>query len=463
MHLLICPLDFRYGREKMRSLFSEEGKLRLMLKVEAALASSEASAGLIPESAARSIQKAVTENRVRTERVKEIERETGHDVMAMVLALSEAAGEGGKYVHYAATSNDIIDTAVALQLRTAVAEIRKDMIRLERILASMAMRERETIMLGRTHGQAALPMTFGLKLTVYLSEIDRHLDRLAECEKRVVVGKMSGAIGTGASMGNKFFSIQREMRRRLGISLEDASGQIVGRDRYAELISVLSLITTTCEKMATEVRNLQRSEIDEVEEHFDERRQVGSSTMAQKKNPVLAENICGLARVVRAFTVPSYENMILWHERDLTNSSAERITLSHACVLADDILNKTATLFKGLKIKKNNMKRNLRNFESIIMAERVMLSLTDSLGRQQAHEAVRKAAMRTADGKMDFENSLLSDPAVAGALDRITLRKLLDASTYTGHASEITADVVRRVSAKRRLGIRTGAHRSAEA
>lgn len=447
----VCPIGVRYGREQILSIFEEGARLNAMLKVEAALAQCQAKYGIIPKEAARDIEKAVTGGMVKLETVREIESEIGHDVMAMVKALSAVAGRGAPYVHFGATSNDIIDTSTALQLKEALQIIKSTIIDLETVLADRAFSEKDTIMLGRTHGQAALPITFGFKLSVYLLEMDRQLERIEECEKRIVVGKMSGAVGTGASFGKSFFNLQEGIMERLGISLEQASGQIVGRDRYAEMVCVLSNTVTTCERMATEVRNLQRTEIDEVEEYFDSSRQVGSSTMAQKRNPVKAENICGLARIVRAFATPSFENMILWHERDLTNSSAERIIIPHVLVLTDDILAKTQELFSKLQVKKENMLRNLERAKGLIMAERVMLQLAERIGRQEAHEAVRTAAMESVDRGIPFRDALLSSTVVAGSINVEELDKLLDATTYTGHAAEITERAVKQIKNMRAL------------
>jgi adenylosuccinate lyase len=447
----VCPIGVRYGREQILSIFEEGARLNAMLKVEVALAQCQAKYGIIPKEAAKDIEKAVTGGMVKLETVREIENEIGHDVMAMVKALSAVAGRGAPYVHFGATSNDIIDTSTALQLKEALQIIKSTIVDLEAVLADRAFSEKDTIMLGRTHGQAALPITFGFKLSVYLLEMDRQLERIEECEKRIVVGKMSGAVGTGASFGKSFFSIQEDIMERLGISLEQASGQIVGRDRYAEMVCVLSNAVTTCERMATEVRNLQRTEIDEVEEYFDSSRQVGSSTMAQKRNPVKAENICGLARIVRAFATPSFENMILWHERDLTNSSAERIIIPHVLVLTDDILAKTQELFSKLQVKKENMLRNLEKAKGLIMAERVMLQLAERIGRQEAHEAVRTAAMESVEKGVPFRDTLLSSTVVAGNVNAEELDKLLDATTYTGHAAEITERAVKQIKNMRAL------------
>ena len=444
-------MDFRYGRKEMLSVFDEEARLQYMLDVEAAIAQAEAKYGMIPKDAAKSIEKAVASRSVKIERVKEIEAEIGHDVMAMVRALSEVSDKGGAYVHFGATSNDINDTATALQLKQALKVIKGDLVALETVLARRALEEKDTMMLGRTHGQSALPITLGLKLAVFLTELDRQLERLTECEKRVTVGKLSGAVGTGASMGKDFFKLQEDVMDTLQIRLELASGQVVGRDRYAELVSVLANTVSTLEKMATEVRNLQRSEIDELEEWFDTAKQVGSSTMAQKRNPVKAENICGLARIVRGFVTPSYENMILWHERDLTNSSAERFTLPHVCVLTDDILSKSTELFSSLFVHKYNMMRNLERSKGVIMAERVMLRLTERLGRQNAHEAVRIASMKSVEDGTPFGDALLSNKEIADVISKDEMVALLDPATYVGHASEIVVTAVTQIKNQRAL------------
>lgn len=437
----------------MKSIFDEEARISYMLKVEAALAQSQAKYGVIPEAAATDIEKAVSGAKVRKERVKEIEAEINHDVMSVVRALTEVAGRGAQYVHYGATSNDIIDTSTALQLKEGLVLIKSSVIDLESALAQRAISEKGTLMLGRTHGQAALPITFGMKLAVILSEVERQMERIEESEHRVLVGKMSGAVGTGASFGKYFFRIQKDVMERLGIDYEEASSQIVGRDRYAELVSILSNLVTTCEKIATEVRNLQRTEIGEVEEYFDSSKQVGSSTMAQKRNPVKAENICGLARIVRGFLSPVYENMVLWHERDLTNSSAERIIIPHVMVLADDIVSKTAELVRTLIVHRDRMMRNIENVNGTLMAERIMLKLAEKIGRQEAHELIREIAMASVDSGKSFREMLLESTIVTDNLGQKAVEKLLDPTSYIGHSEEITERVVGKIKSRRALHI----------
>ncbi|OPY31894.1 MAG: Fumarate hydratase class II [Methanomassiliicoccales archaeon PtaU1.Bin124] len=443
--MLLCPLDYRYGRKEIKNIFSEENRLLTQLKVEAALSRAHAKLGNIPAAAAKEITKKANLRSVSNDRVKEIEAETKHDVMAVVKALSEQCGDAGRYVHLGATSNDIIDTASAMQIMEGLDLLDKDLDKLIATLAGIAERHRNTLMVGRTHGQFAIPTTFGFKVAGFLSEVMRHKERLAEMRKRVCVGKMSGAIGTGAALGPKVLEIQDIVMEDLGLGVEEAATQIVCRDRYAELVSTLSIICTSCERYSTEIRNLQRSEIMEVAEAFDVKKQVGSSTMAQKRNPVISENICGLSRIVRAFVTPALEDMVLWHERDLTNSSAERFILPHVFVLTDEILVKMEQVFAGLVVYDKNMLRNIESANGLIMAEPVMITLVSKgMGRQDAHEIVRSSSMKAEDQGRSFKEMLLKDKQVSKLMTKAELDKVMDPHNYVGKAPELTDKVVAR-------------------
>jgi len=436
--MLICPLDYRYGKKEMKAVFSEENRLRSQLLVEAALARAHAAVGNIPDDAAEIITEKCSPEHVKLERVKEIEAETKHDVMAMVNAISEQCGDAGRYVHLGATSNDIVDTAAALEFKAALDMIEEDLDKFIITLCALAARHRDTVMMGRTHGQFAIPTTFGFKVSGYVMEMLRHRDRLREARPRICVGKMSGAIGTGAGFGDKFFRIQQLVMQDLGLGVEEAATQIVGRDRYAELVFLLSIIATSCERYATEVRNLQRSEIAEVAEAFDAKKQVGSSTMAQKRNPMLSENVCGLARIVRAYLDPQLECMVLWHERDLTNSSAERFILPHAAVLTDDILSKMNDVFAHLTVNEANMLRNIDSAGGFIMAESVLLALASKgMGRQEAHELVRKVSRKAEDEGKDLKEALKANRAVSKLLKGKELDMVMDPTNYVGQAPEM--------------------------
>ena len=443
----VCPLDFRYGRPEMKQIFDEETRLQKLLDVEAALAQAQAKVGNIKQDHADIIKKTASVRYVKLERVREIDQKINHEITAVIRALGEQCGESGKFIHMGATSNDILDTAQALQIKDAVKLLAADLDSLKNTLAKRAKEHRDTIMVGRTHGQFALPITFGLKLANFSLEIHRHQHRLKECSARILVGKMSGAVGTGAGFGPKALDIQKEVMRELGLGEEEGPTQIVARDRLVEMMSVLANIATSVEKFATEVRNLQRGEIAEVSEFFDESVQVGSSTMAHKRNPVTAENICGLARIMRGFMSPAYESAIMWHERDLTNSSAERFFVPHSLILVDDILAKADGLFAKLLVNPEQMQRNLSKAGSVIMAESVIMALVaKGMGRQEAHELIRKCSMDSQRECEDFKGYLMKNKGVAALLSEKDLNAALDARAYLGSAGQ-TVDRVLKIVA----------------
>lgn len=437
---LVCPLDYRYGRAEMKALFSESARLRYLLEVEAALCRAHAKAGNIPEDAAARVSEVAKNEHgeVKLERVKEIEAEIRHDLMAVVKALSEAAGDAGRYVHLGATSYDIIDTANALQFREALQLVRGQLERLARALAKLAREHRDTVMLGRTHGQMATPITFGLKMGVFLSETLRHIERLDETVPRLSVGKMVGPTGSGAGLGAQALEIQDLVMADLGLTPELGATQIVQRDRYVEMFALLANIATSLEKFSTEVRNLQRSELDEVREAFDTKKQVGSSAMPHKQNPILSEQVSGLARLVRANLAPTMEDAVQWHERDLANSSAERFLNPHTLLLTDWILDRMANVFEGLRVFPENMQRNLERTQGLVLAERFTVVLNEAgLGRQEGHEAVRNAAMRAIDKGTDLGSELKADETVMAHLDGDTVDVNMDYATYTGVSGPI--------------------------
>jgi adenylosuccinate lyase len=432
----------------MKEIFSESARLQKLLEVEAAVAQALAKLGTIPQAAAAEIRRKALSGEVKLERVKAIEREIKHDLMAVVKALSERCeGDAGKYVHLGVTSYDIVDTANALQLRDALKLIDEGLQDLQQAIAELAKVHAGAIMLGRTHGQAAAPITFGLKLAVYLMELQRHRERLAECKRRVCTGKMTGAVGTGAALaalGIDPLELQElVLREELGLEAELAASQIVQRDRYIEFIALLANIVTTIEKLAIELRNLQRSELAEVTERFDPEKQVGSSTMAHKRNPILCENICSLARIVRSMVVPTYENALLWHERDLTNSAAERFTLPHTCILTDDIIHKMIKVLRELGVFPEVMKANLARQGGFVLSEAVIMALVKrGMGRQEAYEEVRRAALAAFEKNLTFQQTLLERPIIAKLLSKAELDALLVPENYVGAAAQIVERAV---------------------
>ena len=441
----VCPLDYRYGRAGMKAVFYEESRLQYQMDVEAALAKAHAVLGTIPMEFANEIKRIANLESVRIGRVKEIELDTKHDVMAMVRAMTEQCkGDAGKYIHLGATSNDIVDTATALQIKAAIEIIQKDVDEFIFTLAKLAKRERNTLEVGRTHAQFAIPITFGFKIAGYVAEMLRHKDRLTEVKMRACAGKMAGAVGTGAALGKNFSKIQKEVMKDLGITYEPAATQVVGRDRYTELICLLATIATTLERYGTEVRNLQRSELSEAAEAFDAAKQVGSSTMAQKKNPITSENVCGLARVVRGFVIPTFESQVLWHERDLTNSSTERFILPHVFVLLDDMLYKMNDVFANLSVNAERMRKNIESAKGLIMAEPVMMKMTEKgIGRQDAHEIIRESSMIAVEKDIHLLDILLKDPKVTKVMTEKEIRDAMDPANYTGGSGEIVDDMVK--------------------
>src|SRR5665648_234295 len=384
--LPILPIDTgRYGTPEMLKIFDEETRVQKLLDVEAALALAHAEVGNIPKVDAEKIAEMACTKYVKVDRVKVIEKEIKHDIASLVRALSEQCGPSGAYVHLGATSYDIVDTANALQLKDAIVVLEEKLTAFKVILQKQALLHKDTVMIGRTHGQHALPITLGFKFAVWGYEISRHLQRLGECKKRVLAGKVSGAVGTQAGLGEHAPEIQALVMKRLGLSAAEISTQIVQRDRYAELISIYALVASSLEKFATEISELQRPEIAEVFESFEAKKQVGSSTMPHKQNPETCERVCGLARIVRSLSMPALEDMVTWHERDLTQSSAERFILPESSILLDYILNLMCNIVANLRVDSDRMLQNMSATQGRAMSESVMMALTKKgVNRQEA-------------------------------------------------------------------------------
>ena len=334
--------------------------------------------------------------------------------MALVEVLSEVSGKSGAYVHLGATSSDILDTGLALQMKEGVDLIAGELDRLERVLLGLSKKYRDTLMIGRTHGQHALPMTLGLKFSVWLREVSRHIERLNQSKERVLVGKMSGAIGTMAGLGKNAHRIQQLVMKRLGLRAPEVTSQIVQRDRYAELICLFAMIAGSLDKFATEIRNLQRPEIDELGEPFAVGKQVGSSTMPQKKNPWRSENISSLAKMERSLVDPALESIVTWHERDLSQSASERFIIPEAFILLDHMLNSTTRILSDLRVNMKRMQENLMEFRDPIMSESVMINLAKKgMPRQEAHKLVQRLIFESQEKRGSFAEMLAVNPAVA--------------------------------------------------
>ncbi|MFP4655272.1 MAG: adenylosuccinate lyase [Methanohalobium sp.] len=440
----IHPIEYRYGTDEMKYVWSEKNRLQKIMNVEVALAKAEADVGLIPKSAANDIAKSI--DSVKLERVKEIEYEINHDMMAVVHGISEQCpGDSGKWVHFGATSNDMLDTATALQIKDAVEILENKLKDLMNALVNQAETHKKTVCAGRTHGQIGVPTTYGLRFAIWATEISRHLERLEQLKPRILVGQMTGAVGTQAAFGKKGIKLQKKAMEYLEIGSVDVSNQIIQRDRHAEFVMWMANVATTLDKIGIEIRTLQRSEIAEVEESFG-KKQVGSSTMPHKRNPIKSEQICGLARIVRSMVEPELRNNTLWDERDLTNSSSERIVFPESCVLTDHIIKLGTGIIENLRFYPENIHHNLELLKGLNMGEAVMIELAKrGVGRQDAHEIVRKNAMYAHETGKHLKDVLLEDSEVAQYLNNEEIVQLVDPYKYIGTAVEQVEAVVEKL------------------
>jgi len=428
--MAVHPIEYRYGTAEMRQVWSEENRFSCVVVVEAALAQAEAAEGMIPVEAAAEIAKNAP--RASLARAKEIEEEINHDMMAIVKAISEVCGESGRWVHYGATSNDILDTATGLQLAQALDLIDAKLRTLLGVLLRRAQETTSLVAVGRTHGQQGVPTTYGLRFAIWASETGRHIERLEQLRPRVAVGQMTGAVGTQAALGPKGMEVQAATMEILHLSSVDVSNQVISRDRYAEYFMFLANVVTTLDKIGVEIRSLQRTEIGEVEEAFGAK-QVGSSTMPHKRNPIKSEQVCGLARIVRASVEPALLNNTLWDERDLTNSSCERVLFPEASILADHCLRLMTTVLDKLEINRAAIRRNLAFLNGINMAESVMIELTRrGMNRQDAHEKIRLASMQALAENRPLADVLGEDQDVLRYCSRHDLGALLAPDAYIG-------------------------------
>jgi adenylosuccinate lyase len=402
----------RYSRPAMQRIWSDESRLARWLEVELAALDGWAEVGAVPREAAEAIrQRAVPPS---PERVAEIEEVTQHDVAAFVDAVAGDLGADGRWLHYGLTSSDVLDTALALQVREAGRLILEGIERALEAVARRAEEHRDTAMVGRTHGVHAEPITFGAKLAGWAFELERNRERVARALEGMRVGKLAGAVGTYAG-GDP--DVERIACERLGLVPESAATQVVPRDRHAELLSTLALCASSLERFATEIRHLARTEVGEVQEPFG-RGQKGSSAMPHKRNPVVAERICGLARIVRAAALVGFENVPLWHERDISHSSAERVVLPDAFLALDYMLDRFAWLVEGLIVDAERMRSNLEASHGLVFSQRVLTALVaGGLARDEAYRLVQRHAMRAWEEGFDFRGLVESDPEIAPRLD----------------------------------------------
>lgn len=418
----------RYTRPEMGAIWTDQNRYQAWLEVEILADEAWAELGEIPKEDVALIREKATFD---IDRILEIEAQTRHDVVAFTRAVSESLGDESKWVHYGLTSTDVVDTAYGYLMKQANDLIREDLNRFVTIIGEKAKEYKHTLMMGRTHGVHAEPTTFGLKLALWYAEMKRNVERFERAAKGVEAGKISGAVGTFANIPP---FVEEYVCEKLGIRAQDISTQVLPRDLHAEYFSAMALIATSIEKFATEIRGLQKSETREVEEFF-AKGQKGSSAMPHKRNPIGSENMAGLARVVRGHMVTAYENVSLWHERDISHSSAERIIIPDTTILIDYMLNRFGNIVKNLTVFPENMKRNMNATFGLIYSQRVMLKLIDhGMTREQAYDLVQPKTAQAWDEQTDFRPLLEADPAIT---DVLTKADLDDAFDYNHHLKQV--------------------------
>ena len=420
----------RYSRPEMKKVWSDENKFDKWLKVEIAVCEAWAEQGAIPREALPEIRKA----RCNLLRMNEVLKETHHDVTAFLKSVSESIGEESRFIHLGLTSSDIIDTALSLQLAEASDILAKDIAELMEVLRQRAIEHKHTIMMGRTHGVHAEPTTFGLKLALWVEEMKRNAQRFEQARKTVSAGKISGAVGTHATVPP---IVETTACAALGLDADPVSNQVVQRDRHAQFVTTLAILASSLEKFATEIRGLQRTEVLEAEEPFEEG-QTGSSAMPHKRNPELCERVCGLARLVRGYALTAMENVALWHERDISHSSNERITLPDSCLALDYMLNIFIYVMRDLRVYPQRMKENIELSYGLVFSQRVMLAFIEKgLSREQGYKIVQRNSMQSWKNRVSFLGQLKNDPEVTQHLSPSELEGIFDYDFYLKHIDDI--------------------------
>lgn len=421
----------RYSRQEMANIWSEENKYRAWLEVEILAAEAWSQLGVIPQDDVRLIRKNA---KFDIDRILEIEKETRHDVVAFTRSVSESLGEEKKWVHYGLTSTDVVDTAYGYLIRQANEILKKDLMMLLETIKERAIEHKETVQMGRTHGVHAEPTTFGLKLATWYSEMKRNIERFEHAAKAVEAGKISGAVGTFANTPQE---VEAFVCQKLGIRAQEISTQVLPRDLHAEYFATLALIGSSIERFATEIRGLQKSECREVEEYF-AKGQKGSSAMPHKRNPIGCENVCGIARVLRGYMHTAYENIALWHERDISHSSTERIIFPDATIVLDYMLNRFNKIVKELTVFPENMLKNMDKTLGLIYSQRVMLKLIEKgMSREGAYDLVQPKTALSWDEQKPFRNLIESDEAIVKVLSKEDIDDAFDYHYHIRHVDDI--------------------------
>jgi len=432
----------RYTRPEMGRIWSDENRFRTWLAVEVAATETLAEAGLVPKEAAKAIGERAD---FRLERIQEIEAEVRHDVIAFTTAVAEIVGPHARWFHYGLTSNDVVDTAQALLIGQASAVIAEDLTRLAEVLERRAWEFKDTPQIGRTHGIHAEPITFGFKLANWYSETERNIQRFKAAAEGLRVGKFSGAVGTFAHLSPE---LEEKICARLGLKAADISSQVIQRDRHAQYLATLAVIASTLDKIATEIRHLQRTEVREAEEFFSEK-QKGSSAMPHKRNPVTLEQISGLARVVRSNAQAGFENVPLWHERDISHSSVERVILPDSTTLVDYLLQKTTNLIDTMFVYPERMMANLESTRGLVFSGQLLLDLVEhGVSREDAYRMVQSHAMRAWKENLDFRELVLKDKSITSRVPAKQLEHAFDLKRQLRNIDKIFARVFKGAGVK---------------
>ncbi|MGM9570633.1 MAG: adenylosuccinate lyase [bacterium] len=419
----------RYTTKAMGKIWNDDNKYRTWMEIETLACEAMAELGKIPKEAAKNIREKAD---FEVERIYEVEAVTKHDVIAFLTVMGEHVGQDSKYIHYGMTSSDVLDTSLAVLMKQAGEIILADLVKLDEVLAAKAKEHKYTLMIGRTHGIHAEPITFGLKMALWVAENRRNIERMKRAIEIVSVGKISGAVGTFANI-DPF--VEEYVCRNLGLKPAEVSTQILQRDRHAEFMTTLAIIASSLDKFGLELRNLQRTDILEVEEQFT-KGQKGSSAMPHKRNPITSERVCGLARVVRGNAMAALENVPLWHERDITHSSVERVIIPDSCIIMDYILNKFIGIVEGLNVYPENMKNNMQITGKLTFSQKIMLELVEKGGikREEAYALVQRNALKAWEEKADFEQLVLHDQDIAKYLTNDQIEACFD---YNYHIKNV--------------------------
>jgi adenylosuccinate lyase len=448
----ILPIDSgRYGSNEIRKIFEEENRLRYQLDFEAEVALSQGRLNVIPLNASKEISRIVRSNKITMKKIKDLESISEHDTASIVLAMSEYCSPSAKpWIHYGLTSNDVVDTSMSMQLKDAFEIIEPKILKLISRLINKIRRYNTLPSVGRTHGQHASIISFGLKFAVWANELLHHIERIEEGKKRFLLCKTLGVVGTGSLMGPKALDVQNEVARSLGLHSVEAATQVIPRERLAEVQFIISLIGCTLDKMATEIRNLQRTEIGEVEEPF-KKGQLGSSAVPIKRNPIKSERISSLARILRSFSNISQENISLWHERDLSNSANERFTIPMGIILLDEMINNMIKVIEGLSVNRQKILENINKTRGRIFAEFILEALVKKgIPRMEAYDKIQHLAFETLANDKDFREAITQNPSIGAILSKKELSLLFDPNTHLAASTKIINNVIKKAEQVRK-------------